>query len=307
MANLCSGNSKNMGVPNCYSIADLIGKLVFTSTVADDGTYNSILVADTVDSTYLTGMVQTGDKTNVSITPDYSKQWFVTPLIKEYNPERADDNTFDSDGFSYSASQGVRTISFRIIDGASPQMLEALESFTKKKTSVYSISTSGQIVGNGKNEAYLAPFRIETNTWQLKYMEESKVNNSPAYIDVTFALADTERDRNIAHFDEGAGVLAEGANALDLEGLIDVVMQPATSITATTFTVDMNLIYGSFGNLNKFKGAVAADFLFDGVAPTTVTESADGVYDFVVPTFSGTQVLSFFKEKFSASQINVTL
>ena len=181
----------------------------------------------------------------------------------------------------------------------------------KKKMAFYSFSLSNQIVGNGRISTELRPFRIETNTWQIVYFEKSKLNETPAYIQVSFALSDLENDGDIAHLSQGGGVIESDLEVLDYTGLLDVTMaeDTAVTVTATTFSIDMSLIYGDQGHKTPFTGGLLADFTFAGAPPTSVTESStvDGNYTFVVPTFSGTETLSFFKEGFYASDITITL
>ena len=123
------------------------------------------------------------------------------------------------------------------------------------------------------------------------YNPPNKENETPAMVVVQFAISDLERDEDIAFMNFGTGANDVQVDITSFEGLVDVVMNPATSITVSTFTVDIDLIYGTVFDKDPFKGGVIGDFTLAEITPTpgpspltSVTESSDGVYDFVITT-----------------------
>lgn len=304
MANsaLCGGVAKNLGQPSTVCKLDRPSKFCFQAqTATDDGVKNSILTSDTVDDTYVTGMIQTGDKTNVSTTDDVSKRWFPTSSLKQLSDLREDQNTEEIDGFNYVTSEGVRNVSFAIVKGATPELYGAYKSREDLIDSFYTWSTSEQIGGNGRVAGELRPFRIETGTFRVVWMPENKAEETAAKIMVYFSLSDLEKDEDIAFLAPGDGCIEANLNINDYEGLVDVnlTVDSAVTVTATTATIDAAFIYGSQAKKSAFTGAVAADFTVAGSAITSSTEVSDGKYELVFPSQStGTVDLDMFKVKF---------
>lgn len=296
----CSTGTKNFGQPDCVGILERPGKIAFVQTTNDDGDANAILLADIINDTYVTDLINQTDK---------SKAWFPTGVLNKVNDTRAENNVFEIDGFSINVSQGVRTFVTTIIDGASPQLAEAYNSLSCRDMSFWHWSVTGQIGGNDRVADELRPFRIKKKTMQAIYQPPNKENETPAMILVTFAISELEDDANIAFINPGAGDNEVQVDILSYMGLIDVRMAEATDITTTTFSVYVSYIYGSVFGRTPFRGGVLVDFTLEEITPvpgpiviTSVDESSDGNYDFVqgLATSGDLQRLTFAKTAYDA-------
>jgi hypothetical protein len=303
----CTNGAKNLGQPNCVGVLERPEKLCFVYTRANDGTENKILSSDTVDDTFVSGLINQTDK---------SKRWFPTPVINQVNDERADFNTFDLDGFAINSSKGIRTVSFSVVEGASPQLVDAFNSLACRDISFYIWSVDEQIGGNGRVDGELKPFRIKKKTMKAKYNPPSKVNETPAMVMVSFDVSELEDDADIAYMDYGTGANDVQVVITDYTGLVDVTMGAASSISTTGFVTEIDLLYGSVFNKEPFVGGVLADFsLYNettlaSVTITSVTESPDGTYTFVIPAQTSADVLTltFSKNGYEASStLSITI
>lgn len=303
----CDTPAKNFGTPSCTGVLERAEKLCFVPMTDDQGTANAILLADVVDDTYVTGMINTGDKTGVATSRDNSKIWTPTGVISLVNNTRAENNSQDVDGFQINVSKGVKTVSFTIIDGANPRMAAAFESYGCRDSGFYQWSVVGQIGGNGKVANELRPFKIKKNTMKVVYNEPNKVNNTNAMITVSFDLAESEQDRDIAYMNYGTDTGDVLVDINSYVGLIDVTMEAATNKTTTGFTSTMVFpYYGAVFSKEAWTGGLPADFtLFNETTVAAVTiltapESPDGTYSFTfaLQTAADVLTLTLFKESY---------
>lgn len=300
-----------MGTPGCLPILERPQKLGFIQRMANDGTLNKISSTDTLDAAYFSDLINETDS---------SKKLFPSTVINKVNDTRAEFNNFEIDGFQITVSEGVRTIAFTVIDGASPRMAAAYNSRACLDDAFYTFSVTDQIGGNGSVADELHPFRIKKNTMRAVYNPPNKENETPAMVMVQFALSELEKDADIAFIPYGTGANDVQILVGDLTGLIDVTMQPAASITTTTFVVD--IVLTGIGNQlapAPFEGGVLADFTLAEISPTpasititSVTESTTipGRYAFVQPTATSADVqrLTFQKDGYEATgTINITI
>lgn len=283
----CTDGVKNFGQPNCVGILERPEKLAFVQTTADDGTANTILSTDVIDDTFVT------DKINES---DRSKAWFPTPVLNKVNNTRAENNTFDIDGFQINVSEGVKTIVFTVVDGAHPLIAEAFNSLGCRDMAFYTWSVTGQIGGNDRVDGELRPYRMKKKTMSAIYQEPNKENETPAMVMVQFAISDLEDDKDIAFINPGTGVNDVQVDITSFSGLIDATMGVASSISVAGFTTEITYDYGSVFVKEPFKGGVIADFTAVEISPTpgavplvSLTESPDGTYAilFTAPATSG--------------------
>jgi len=306
----CNENIKNFGQPNCVGVLERPQKLAFTQRIANDGTVNKILSTDTLNDAFFEGLIN---------ETDVSKRLYPSPVINQVKDTRAEFNTFDLDGFAITTSEGVRTMAFTVVDGASPQIAEAFNSMGCRDMAFYVWSITDQIGGNGSVDGELRPFRIKPKTLRAVYNPPSKVDETPAMVMVQFAISELENDGDIAYINYGTGANDVQVVITDYTGLIDITLGAATSITTTTFVVDISYIYGSQFSKQPFVGGVIGDFTLVETSPTpgsititSVTESSTvpGRYTFVQPTATAADVqrLSFSKTGYeAASSIVITI
>lgn len=281
---LCSCNDgiKNFGQPDCVGILERPEKLNFVRMTAEDGTANSILLADTVDDAYVSALINQSDR---------SKAWYPSPVLNKVNDTRGENNTFEIDGFQINVSDGVRVMAFTVVDGASPQIAEAFNSLGCRDIGFYTWSVTGQIGGNDRVANTLLPVRIKKRTMQAIYQPPNKENETPAMVMVQFAISDLERDNDIAFMNFGTGANDVQVDITSYNGLIETTMGAAASITTAGFTTKVTYDYGGVFSKEEWKGGVLADFTAVEISPTpgavaitSVTESADGVYDIIFTT-----------------------
>lgn len=305
------GDVNNFGQPGCIGILERPEKLCFVKTTADDGTENAILLADIVNNTFVTDLINQTDK---------SKAWFPSGVINKVNDTRGDNNTFEIDGFEINVSDGVRVMAFTVIDGASPQTAEAYNALGNKDVSFWSWSVTGQIGGNDRVADKLLPFRIKKKTMQAIYQPPNKENETPAMVLVQFAISQLEDDNNIAFMDAGTGDNDVQVDITSFTGLIDVTMVEDAAIPATvsTFTLDLSYIYGAVFGKQPFKGGDTPDFTVAEISPTpapapldSVTEVSDGKYAFLLtaPQISGDVLrVTFAKTAYDpAGTVDITI
>jgi hypothetical protein len=130
---------------------------------------------------------------------------------------------------------------------------------------------------------------------------------------VAFNFSDSMRDEYLAMITEDDYTF----DLINANGLLDV-SSANSAITTTSFTVTLSTAYGSKAAPVKVKGLVIGDFTLAELSPTpgaivitSVTESADGVYDFVIPTATSADVLELTPSKdgfdFTAAIANTIL
>jgi len=281
---LCDGSALNLGKTNCVENLTLPVKLGLEYRNANDGPLNGIdLTTDTVDDAFMTAWINQSDE---------SKRLFMTPEIILESDERGDPVTETLGRIDTVVADGLRDVSFFIVDGASPSMVKALNGFSCKDMTVYTFTETSQIGGNGKNANKLSGRRIAAKTLHAKWMP--KTETTVAKIMVTFTLAVSESDGDIAfipYTPSETGVGRMTVDPLDYNGLIDTNIGDASSISTTGFVTKITFNTGAQGNKQPFQGGVVGDFTLEEISPspgaiviTSVTENPDGTYTFVMPT-----------------------
>lgn len=301
MSNCLCGTGKNLGQPGCTGKIGRPQKGLLTRRLGNDGVENNLKLTDVLGSSFFTGLINQSD---------ISKRLYPTGTIVNVVDERGDPVTYNADNIEYFSSQGNRTFTFEIIDGASPQLEKAYNNFRCQDMCMYLVSVDSQIVGNERNAGILRPFRVEKNTLYAKYIPATATTPERLMVTLTFSVL--EKDGDISYFNyteggTGAGVLA--VNPLDFQGLVDVTMGTATGISTTAFTIPMDYIYGGMGRL-PFEAGILADFTLynvtdaSSVTITSVTET-DGSYAFVIPTQTSADVLrlTFSKTGFECTNV----
>ena len=287
---LCDGSALNLGKTNCVENLTLPVKLGFEYRTSNAGVLNSIdLATDTIDASFMNAWINQADE---------SLRLFMTPEIILESDERGDPITETLGRIDTIVADGLRDVSFYIVDGASPAMKNALDGFSCKDMTVYTITESSQIGGNGRTATTLAGRRIAAKTMHAKWMP--KTETTVAKILVTFTLSASENDADIAFIPYTPTVTGLGrmvVDPLDYDGLIDTNIGEATSITTTTFVTEIDFNTSAHGNHEPFQGGVVGDFTLENItvpAPiviTSSTESPDGTYTFVMPVATSGHIL----------------
>lgn len=287
----CAQRAQNLGNPNCEEKMKYAQGIVIVSMNDDSGTANFIANGTTITS----GTVTT--KLNL---PDASQRWFLIKNIKNaIIAERGDDvvESFE-DGSSKFIEEGVAITSF-IIASQSPTMVGKLKSHRCNKNGFYFYDKDGKLFGIKDTAGNLYPIAIEDETWSVKasYPTATVGYNIP----VTFKWRKDMVDENLGYWENTVNwSLSTVTSILD----VNVVV---SNESTTGFTLTLTSDYGAVNSASPVEGLLIANFVSSvggatskirrtnntpaDVSITSVTESAEGVYDFVIPTATTGDIL----------------
>lgn len=258
----CGTGGQNTGQPNCIPVIERTAMLIFMSTIADDGTKNTIKPSDLVGGILPDAFIQ--DKLNEA---DPSKRWYLTPKINTVEDIRAEPVTFEVDGIPHIIDQGVRTFTGSYFGKAGhPKFAAVLNSRNCFDNSYYEVSTEGAIVGtlDGDN---LDPTPIETGTLFAGVVK--KIKTALNSVGLSFNVQELVRDENLSQLSSS---MIE-TDMLNQKGLIQLLGEALTTpvITTTEAVLKFTTCYGNYEALPGRKGLVVADLSPDnGVTTSTV-------------------------------------
>ena len=289
MACKCDVGLGNTGTPSCQPIATVAKKLIVVPTYDSTGVKNSITIGDTLDEAYLTAKINAADA---------SQRWFPLPLMENVTQERAETITEVSGSGSIARIRdGVRTFSGEMWK-QSPTFLGQLLDAQCVDISVFVIDTDGNVIGSCPSaDGKLYPIAVDKNSWdaRMAFGTDSTVQK----VVLSFQWSDNEKDEYVSMLTSDDYTF----DILNANVLRDVTSENS-AITTTGFTVTLSTLYGSKANLVKVKGLLLGDFALAELSPTpgaisitSVTESADGVYDFVIPAATSADVLELTPSK----------
>jgi hypothetical protein len=311
MATVCDCNAslQNSGVPNCVYIPNVTYKLWVTPTFDSTGAKNYIDTTATLDATFFDDLLNAG-RSGATNTDD-KQRLYPIGAFKNVEDVRGDDITesFNDNDIAF-IQEGTRTFTGVIIDRASPTLLGKMKSWRCSQISAYIIDIDGNIYGNGSEADKLYPFRLNSESWSPKFMKTADATVAKIQVDFSYSKDEADEDIKMILADETT------PDVRDLEGLIDVNAGAATSISTTGFVTALTFDYGSQVTAQEFKGAVLADFDLNEVSPTpgaivitSVTESPDGTYTFVIPAATSGDVLELDLQKdgFEMTTLSITI
>lgn len=310
MASVCDCNASlgNSGVPNCVNIPNVTYKMFVTPTFDSTGAKNYIDTTATLDSTFFTDLLNAGR--SGATNTDEKQRIYPIGAFKNVEDVRGDDITEGfNDGSTTFIQEGTRTFTGVIIDRPSPTLLGKMKGWRCSQISAYIVDTDGNLYGNGSESGKLYPFRLDSETWSPKFMKTADTTVAKIQLDFTYAKDEADEDIKMILSSETT------PDVRDLVGLIDVNAGAATSITTTGFVTALTFDYGSAVTAQDFKGAVLADFdLYNetttsSVTITSVTESPDGTYTFVIPLQTSADVLTLNLQKdgFEMTALTITI
>ena len=310
MATVCDCNASllNSGVPNCVYIPNVTYKLLITPTFDSTGAKNFIDTTATLDAAFFTDLLNAGR--SGATTTDEKKRVYPIGAFKNVEDVRGDDVTESfNDTSTAFIQEGSRTFTGLIIDRPSPTLLGKMKSWRCAQISAYVVDIDGNIYGNGSEADKLYPIRLDSETWSPKFMKTADATVAKLQLDFTYSKDEADEDIKMILADETT------PDVRDLTGLIDVNAGAASSISTTGFVTELSFDYGSAVNAQTFKGAVLADFdLYNdtqtsAVVITSVTESPDGTYTFVIPsqTSADSMTLNLQKDGFGMTALTVVI
>lgn len=266
----CNVGFGNTGKANCEPIQDVTAKLIFVRTFADDGTKNAIPVGTVVDDAFIEARIN---------EVDVSKRWYPSRRLVAVEDVRGDNATESIDGVDYITDKGQRTFV-----GFSPKTdavyLGKISQGECGQFSVFIVDKSNRIIGEESEDGLnLYPVAIEEGTYYTRLVKTTQSTVQKTEIGFTFSILSNDEDLRLT---QATGDL------LGSTGLLDV---NATNSGESTvgFVSALALDYGYFGSEIPVVGWVLADFeLYNvtqdvAVVITSVTETPDGTYTFVIP------------------------
>ncbi len=291
----CNGSILNTGTPNKQRVVASGVGLIAVRMKADDGTLNQILASDVIDQAYVDAKINEEDD---------SKRWYPIGNFRNEEDTRADPitETF-SDGGSVITQQGVRTYVGWLINFA-PAYVGVLESLKCFDFGLFVIDSCGAITGSiSKDKTALRPIRVNQNSFEPRYVKATPTVS--AKVQLSFEFSQLEKDKDLRVISEEEAT----ADLLDIDGLLPLTAFISGEAT-TGFAAALRVDFDIFLNASKevVPGWVATDFaLFNKstnlpVVITSVTESPEGTYTFVIPAQTPADVLELTNVKTSGNK-----
>jgi len=277
MACKCDVGLGNVGTPNCQPIATVARKLILVPIYKDDGTKNYFEIGvDALDQSWFDAKVNNADA---------SQRWFPLPQMENITQERAE-SIFETapSGVTAKIREGAKSFSGEVWK-QSPTFLGKLKEASCIAFGVYVVDNDENIIGYEPDaDGKVYPISVDHNSFDPRLVDAT--DSVVQKILVSFNFADSMRDEYLVMLTEDDYTF----DAINAKGLLDVTVA-YSSITTAGFTATLSTKYGSTASKVKVKGLVLGDFALAELSPTpgavaitSVTESADGVYDFVLTT-----------------------
>jgi hypothetical protein len=261
----CGVSLQNTGTPNCIPVFGVTKQLILVPLIANDGTENSIDPTDTLDSAYVTALINQADD---------SKRWYPVGPLKNVAGERADAlmETFE-DGSKVFIRQGVRSFTGLVLKGG-PELLNQLNSNRCSSFGAYMIDSNGSLYGKVKNDdGMLYPVEIQADSFYNKLMFTTDTTIQKIMISFEFGIDEKDEDLRMILSSSFTGV-----NLANVKGLINTYYK-GVAIGTTSIVVDIFNKYGDFVNGSPVEGLQTADFVSSDSATTgkvyDITDNSD--------------------------------
>ncbi len=278
----CESGLNNTGKPGCVNVFGYVSRIVMVPLKANDGTLNFIDVSAPLTATTLTDKTKEADK---------SKRFFPTPSFVNVTLPKAESQTEEADtGRLIELAEGKRSYGGELWgEDATPEMLGKLKTAKCVQFGLYLIDKNGALIGSISDDGTkLYPIPVDNQSWRPVLMFATPTTTQKIMLSFDFArFFDDSSLKMITATEAQVDLLDENV----FTGLIDSNLV-ASSITTTGFVIDATTDYGTALQASKIKGQAAADFqVYNNttlavVTPTSVTETADGEYTFVIPAQS---------------------
>lgn len=272
----CTNSLKNLGVSSCKDLRNVIRRAIFVPEYNLAGTKNEIA---NVAGVTLAALIAKYDAAAIE------NRFFPLPICENIENVRADDvfQEFNS-GTKAKVKEGTKSITFFIpvSEGASPRLYENMKATLEcQKGGFYFVDRNGNFIyiTDKTTELKVQPILYEQGSMSVTLVEptESEVQMIKVSFDIRFSM----NDGLLRHIE---------AESLDFDALVDPyslldVNSAISAISQTGFTATLTTDYGL-----PVKGLVKDDFALYNITGTasivitSVTESSDGVYVFVIPS-----------------------
>ena len=267
----------NTGLPNSQSkVINQAVLIVLVMLKTDAGAFNGIDAGDILAQAYLDAKTQNADE---------SVRWYPLGFKRLQNvvTERTESATVSYDtGNSAKTTQGVRTFS-GIFSGSGADVQQIIDSFKCKSIGFYAIDKCGTIIGTVATDGSLRPTPIFTGSLDT-IMEQGGSSDRAGGIMVSFEVDQLAKDSQLGYVADSAIT----GDLLNLSGLIEAI-STVSNISTTGFKLTIDTLSGAFDDKVPVEGLVLVDFTVYNVTDslaitvTSVTESPAGVYTFVIP------------------------
>jgi len=268
----CGTGFGNTGTPNCEVPLKEVTGLYFVQTYNSLGVKNKIAITEVIDDAYVT------DKINES---DISLRWYPLNALENIGGERAESTFKTSNGGTKKfIKEGVRSFTAEIWSGGIP-LLKALKAGRCVDIAVFQIDADGKFIGMNGGDGFLYPINIQKSTFDIKPMFNNGAETD--FLAMSFDWDSRENDQDLDYMFSDAGVDLTSYN-----GLIDIYSE-YTNITLTGFKAKLTTGFGAINDREVLEGLLIGDFSLYNVSDslavtiTSVTESPEGVYTFVIP------------------------
>ena len=293
----------NSGRADCTNIANATNNLIIVPRLDSTGARNYIDTTVTLNQAWIDALINQDDK---------SLKYYPLPAMKNVTSERAEPNKQEfPDGSSIVLQQGTKSFSGEWVGkDASYTFMSKVENYGCGDIAAFIVDVDGNIIGNGEDADKLYPIALDGDTWFVN-LKDAVMGTSVQSLMLTYQYDRSEEDSNLR-------MIAASETTFDartLSGLQDV-NSAISSITTTGFTATLTKDYGTQVTKQLVKGLVIGDFDLNETSPTpgaivitSVTESADGVYDFVIPAATSADVLGLdlTKDGFEMTTAVVTI
>ncbi len=286
----CEASLGNTGLTPCLSTQGVtVGLLV-------QPRFDSTGVQNFIDATSPTILTQAFWDANIN-EADASKRMYPLMNLEEVTNTRAESKyqSTASDA-KYFIREGIRDFKASIMLTDSV-FLGKIKSLRCTDFNVYLVSADGAITGNGKVDGKL--YGIKINKSSFDAMAVFATDTTVASNTISFEFAQSERDEDLRMI---SGEELQTVDVLGLRGLLDV-NATFTTITATSFVMDLAFDYGSVVNKQPMVGVTTVN-----VTLYNVTDASSVTVTSVAPnTLVKGRYLVTFPSQTSADVLRATI
>lgn len=279
----CDDVSLNTGIPSCVSIADITRCLIFDTELDSTGAIKERSVSD------IQSFATVETWLNAS---NFDDRWLPTPELENVENIR-DESVFQefNSGNKAKVRDGFKNFTGYMVQ-VPRELIGQLKKLACSDIGAYIMDKSGNVLGyEGSTTSVLRPILIDKNTFDIQYVEAT--DSEVAMVMIKFQWKQSMLDENIKL------VNADNVDytCSDLYGLLDVCGTPVPS-SATEFAVTLTTLYGT-----NVDGLLIGDYTLTNVTTsatvviTSVTPQGSGVYDFVTPAQTTSDILSLTASK----------
>lgn len=290
MACKCDVGLGNTGLPGCAPIFNVPKKFILTQTLDSSGAKNFIDLSTTLDDAWLT--TQLNAASDVRLYP--------LPSFENVVSERGE-SVFEEapSGRRSFVKEGVRTLTGEIWGReALPQIAGKIKNSRCVDISAYLVDGNGNIIGTGDATDPNKLYPIKLDAQSIDAILMFATDSTAQKVNVSVSWDDTVKDEELYMAQDTTDFTF---NALEADGLLDIHVA-YSSITTTGFVADLFNEY-SLKKALVDTGLLIGDFSLynnstaSSIVITSVTESPDGTYTFVIPAQTSTDVLTLTPSK----------